>query len=171
MSPPGKQLSCGPAVLCPCCLTPPYSAALCPSQSIPPYPTGACPSHIILPEHSATPTYCVSKCFIWWPLPLRFAGGLSNFLGHPSTEMNMACLLQYPPDGHHCPQVDMTRDVFIKHWQILTEIRPRPCFAFINSSHTSMPPTASGSDNIHQQMGATFTGTGVRFHHADCSCV
>ena len=98
------------------------------------------------------------ECVIWWPLPLRSEEGLGNFLGHPSREVNMGCLLQHPPDGHHCPQVDMNRDVFMKQWQILTEIRPRPWFAFAD---TSMLPTAPGFDNAHQQMGAAFAGTSV----------
>lgn len=123
---------------------------------------------LFLPKYSATPTGCVCcqrpsrmKCLIWWPLPLRFAEGLGNFLGYPSREGNVGCLLQHPPDGRHCPQVDTTRDVFMKQWQILTEIRPRPWFAFVDSSYASMPPTASGSDNIRQQTGAALTGTGV----------
>lgn len=185
MAPLGHQPSCGPATLCPSPLLPPYPAALHPSQHIPPYPTAVCPSHLVLPKHSASPTGCVCcqrpswmKCLIWWPLPLRF-GHLfwvlvisrpwSSLLGLLSREVNMGCLLQYPPDRHHCPHVDMTRDVFMKQWQILTEIRPRSRFAFVDSSHTSVTPRASGSDNLRQQTGAASAGTGVRFHHAKCS--
>ena len=95
----------------------------CPSEVIPPYPGAVCSPHLVLPKYSATPTGCVCcqrpawmKCLIWWPLPLRFAAGLGNILGHPSSEVNMSCLLQHPPDGHHRPQVDMTRDVLMKQW-------------------------------------------------------
>lgn len=50
----------------------------------------------------------------------------------------------------------MLRDVSVK--ENLTEIRLRPRFAFVDSSHTSRPLMALGSDNTPQETGAAFTG-------------
>lgn len=102
----GYQPPCSAAALLPSPLLPPYPAALRPPLLLPPNPAALCPScfihsqhptpdamlhpsHLVLPTHSATVSSCGCcqrlpwmKC-PWWPFLLRFAEGLSSFLGHP----------------------------------------------------------------------------------------